>query len=189
MNITDSLLLYCSNYAYRQHSNGDYEKIIKSYKDDLEKCLRRIQNYDIKENKIRESIDRLEERIILGNISEKKAGELGKSLKNELDKLSIMRQNDMNYKITLGKNLDAIQEESDSNLDVYKMSSDKDKKEFINKEIKFVKVKKIERGHYYLNVCYKNMLIDSQIYEIETRKRIIKLYGDIITDFKIIERF
>lgn len=188
MNITDTILMYCADYAYRQHSSGDYEKIITSYNRDLESCNRRLQNYSIKELKIKNSIDRLEERIILGNISEKKANELENKLKNELHNLSISRQKDLDNKITLEKNLEAIQEESDSNLNVYDIESDKDKKEFINKEIKFVKVKKIERGHYYLNVCYKNMLIDSQIFEVETRKKLIKLYGKEIK-LDIIERF
>lgn len=189
MNITDSLLMYCSNYAYRQHSSGDYEKIKGSYKSDLAKCKRRLVNYDIKENKIKESIDRLEERIILGNISESKSKEIESKLKNELNNLSVLRRKDLEQITLLEKNLEAIQEESDSNLDVYMMSSDNEIKEFINKEIKFVKVKKIKRGHYYLNVCYKNMLIDGQIYEIESRKKLIKLYDKKVSDIKIIERF
>lgn len=187
MNIMDSLLLYCSDYAYKQHCSGDYEKILFKYQEDLKAVNRRLVNYDNEESKVRNALDRLEERIIYGTISDKKSDEIRKRLLDDLNKLMSSRRDDQNYRISLENNIVAIQEDDDEALDVYQMN-DNERKDFINKEIKFVRIKKLEAGRYLANICYQNPLIDGQIYEIISRKHIIKLYGKVV-DIEILERF
>ena len=46
----------------------------------------------------------------------------------------------------------------------------------------------MEAGRYLANICYQNPLIDGQIYDIISRKHIIKLYGKVV-DIEILERF
>lgn len=191
-NVIDSLLLYCADYAYKNHSKSDYEKLVGSYNKDLKSCLKRLDNYDIEEKKIKDSLDKLEERIIIGIISDKKADEIQKKLLNDIKNIVYKRTKDENLRITLENILETIQEESGTKnevfLDVYDMD-EKGMQDFIRKEIERVEIFKKNDGCYLANIKYKNPLIDSQIYEVIPRKHKVKLYGEYVDDFKFIMRF
>lgn len=187
MNMVDSLLLHCSDYAYKQHGLGDYEKLQEKYEDELKSLNKRIVNYDKEEEKIRKSIDKLETRIIYGKISEEAAQSLSTKLEEDLKNVSVSRKEDLNLRSSLEKSLEAIQRESGKEIDVYSMT-DKEQYDFIRGEIAKVEVMRVKNSHYLMMVIYKNPLIDCQIYNIYSKKHKFTLYDEDV-DVKFIKRF
>lgn len=187
INMVDSLLLYCSDYAYKQHCLGDYEKIQQKYEDELKSLNKRIVNYDKEEEKIRKAIDKLETRIIYGKISEEAAQSLSNKLEEELKNLTISRKEDLNLRISLQNSLNAIQRESGKEIDPYSMT-DKEQYDFIRAEITKVDIMRIKNGHYALVVVYKNPLIDAQIFHLYSKQHKFTLY-DTEIPVKFLKRF
>lgn len=187
MNMVDSLLLHCSDYAYKQHGLGDYEKLQEKYEDELKSLNKRIVNYDKEEEKIRKSIDKLETRIIYGKISEEAAQSISTKLEEDLKNVSVSRKEDLNLRSSLEKSLEAIQRESGKEIDVYSMT-DKEQYDFIRGEIAKVEVMRVKNSHYLMMVIYKNPLIDGQIYSIYSKKHKFTLYDEDV-DVKFIKRF
>lgn len=187
MNMVDSLLLYCSEYSRGFHSQSDIEKLQEKYFTELESVKRKLNNYAALEKEIKDKIDRVEERLIIGKLSPERAGVLEKRFEKELTELAVSRQKDFNLITILEKNLEAIQKTIQDDRTIYDLS-DEEKNEIVKQEIEKIWVSRVKNSHYILRLKYKNPLIDGQIFEVWTKQHKICLYGKKLS-VKIIYRF
>jgi DNA invertase Pin-like site-specific DNA recombinase len=186
INVVDSLLLHCAEYSSQFHRQADWEEIKQKYEEDMKSLQLRLENYKTKEKEIRASIDRIEERLIIGKLSPEKAGLLEEKFERELKELTISRQKDIELRSSLEKNLEAMQGEYDDTRNIYELS-EQEQADRVKQEIEKVWVGREKNSHYILRVRFKNPLIDGQIYEVYTKKHLITLYGKPI-EIKILNR-
>lgn len=190
MNVVDSLLLYCCDYSLKNHSSSDYEELQTKVKYDIDACVRRLRNYKKRLDDYQTKMDKLEERIIFGQISDDKSNEIRKKLNLEKREIISEQNKDNDILIRLKNNLEQLNKDSldNSYIDVYK-ESDKRRKELIHKEIEFAEVYKKETAHYLVNIKYRNPMLDGQIFDLYTKRRTNKivLYGENL-DIKIEKR-
>lgn len=172
INMVDSLLLHCANISYKSHFGKDTAYLIKEYKEKLISIEKKIKHFVDEEAKIKNSIEKVEERLIFGKITTAKADELEKKLTEELKKLRVSHSEDLNNKNALLKKLEVIQSDFDRSLDIYSLD-DEGKAELVKKEIKNVIVEKKESGKYLLYVVYQNPVVQSEVYTFNSKKHTI----------------
>lgn len=183
MNVIDNLLLYCCDWSLKNHTSSDYEKLQNKIQDDINACVRRMRTYDKRLDDNQTKIDKLEERIIFGQISDSKSSEIRKKL--NLEKKEILNEQNKDKDILVGLKNNLLQltdnEEKYTYIDVYK-ESHKRRKELIHKEIEWIQIYKKDTAHYLANVKYRNPLLDSQIFDLYTKRKSnkIELYGKIL---------
>ncbi len=181
MNVIDNLLLYCCDWSLKNHTSSDYEKLQTKIQDDINACVRRMKNYKKLLDNNQHKIDKLEERIIFGQISDSKSFEIRKKL--NLEKKEIINEQNKDKDILLGlrNNLLQLTEKSGdyTHIDVYKENHAR-RKELIHKEIEWIQIYKEDTAHYLANVKYRNPMLDSQIFDLYTKRKSnkIELYGE-----------
>ena len=181
MNVVDNLLLYCCDWSLKNHTNSDYEKLQTKIQDDINACVRRMNNYKklLSDNQMK--IDKLEERIIFGQISESKSTEIRKKLNNEKKEIINEQNKDKDILLGLKNNLLQLTEKTGdyTHIDVYKENHAR-RKELIHKEIEWIQIYKKDTAHYLANIKYRNPMLDSQIFDLYTKRKSnkIELYGE-----------
>lgn len=187
INFIDSLLLYLADKSMKRHSDTDRQNLLVKYEEEMKQVLARLDNYDKEEKKIKDQIDRLESRIILGSLSQEKAEQLEKTILKNQEILHVSRQKDLSLRNILEENLRAIVSPYNAKFDIYTVSPVEQQK-VIREEIDRILVNRVKNGTYHINVTYKNPLLDSEIYVIKSKQHKVTLYGEEI-EIKLIKRF
>lgn len=181
MNVVDNLLLYCCDWSLKNHTSSDYEKLKVKVQNDIDACVRRINTYKKRLNGNQDKMDKLEERIIFGQISDSKSNEIRKKLNQEKKEIINEQNKDKTILIGLKNNLLQLSEKAEdyTHIDVYKENHAR-RKELIHKEIEWIQIYKKSTAHYLANVKYRNPLLDGQIFDLYTKRKDnkIELYGD-----------
>lgn len=194
INMVDSLLLYCADKSYQEHGTRDLANYENKITKELANIEKRLNSYKDEEKKIQDSFDRIEERLILGNISYEKADYLENKLKEQRHNLTVSQQEDRNKKSTLQRELKAIQDKTGDHIvkDIYTLTA-AEQRDMIHDEIKEVLINRLPTGQIYqLGVIYNNPILDGEIYTLHSKKH--KIYmsthtGEIEIPFKFIKRY
>lgn len=187
INIIDSLLLYCADYAYTCYGEQDRENLELKTREELIRCEKRLETYDKEETKIKSSFERLEERYILGSLSKSKLNELEKKLNQELHKIEVQRKEDLDKKATLTSSLNTIKLDFEKPINVYELSEN-EQQEFVRKFINKVYLYRYDNVSYLATIVFTNPLIDGQIYRIYSKRHKIYYNGEEI-NCVILNRF
>lgn len=187
INFIDSLLLYLADKSTKRHSDTDRQNLLVKYEEEIKQVLARLDNYVIEEKKIKDQIDRLESRIVLGSLSPEKAEQLEKTILKNQEILHVSRQKDLSLRNVLEENLRAITAPYNAKFDIYAVSPLEQQK-VIRDEIDRILVNRVKNGIYQLNVKYKNPLLDGEIYVIKSKQHKVTFYCEEIC-VKQIKRF
>ena len=153
INLIDSVLWHFAKMYRKRHSGTDIRKIRKEIEGKIKDLNRMIVKGKEDIKKYNESIDRTNERIVFGKISEKKGDEFIGRFKEEIDKLE---DNIFHWQTKL---LNLTCEYQILDMDVYQKSvdnvqDDKERYDIIHQCISVVWVDKVSRGRYKFEIVF-----------------------------------